>query len=414
MYNEKSVTDQLDSFFSGLEAGLNSLREVRETYDEEVAFDFNPLQLFQICENSVTGMLTYFLDPMAKHGQKDRLLRAFLQQIGAQLALNLLDQSKAVKVSTQYFTTNGRPVDAVITFGDNDFIIGIENKVWGAVDQREQISDYIADIEQKAKGGEFQMLYLSNDGTPPSKESIDPQKLAEFEGRKRFKVIPFCGSVNECTILSILKALSDAARADSVRSFIKLMITYFEKHFSGGTTVDEQKFVDDYVKRHPEVIEHRVAIDAACDKIYEEYIDALINHFITARKWKKRQDRTQNHCVELFLNDTPVWREHALPVVISLQLNKEIRSGIIRIGVWSNEHKVMEPLFKLYQAKHVCDAKYEQNDAWEGGYFEAQANFIRDQDVVDFFKNKALPSFERTFNLLELYVARLTEICTQT
>ena len=178
--------------------------------------------------------------------------------------------------------------------------------------------------------------------------------------------------------------------------------------------MDEQKFVVDYVKRHPDVIEYRVAIDVACDILFEDYINALINHFITARKWKNRQERKQNRCVELFLNETPIWREHALPVVISLQLNKEIKCGIIRIGVWSNEHEVMEPLCKLYQAKHVCGAKYEQNDAWKGGYFEAQTNFIRDQDVVEFIKNKTLPSFENTFKLLEQYVSRLTEICTQT
>ena len=252
---------KLDLFFTGLEAGLKSLREVRSAFDEEVAFDFNPLkELFDSCinENKVTEILAYFLDPEGKHGQKDRLLKVFLKKVRAVRAIKVLrDPTKKVTVKPQSFTENGRPIDAVLIFGADEYIIGIENKVFGAVDQEWQVRDYCEDLETRAKkanaDGTFLMLYLSPRGEGPSVNSITPDDL-ENKYKDKFKIIPFCSVENNVSVLSILKAMADEARADSVRSFLKFFIKYLESYFTGGITVDEQNYVIKYLKMHPDFI----------------------------------------------------------------------------------------------------------------------------------------------------------------
>jgi hypothetical protein len=265
--SETKLSEKLNLFFTGLEAGLKSLREVRSAFDEEVAFDFNPLGLFYINENLVTDVLAYFLNPEGKHGQKDRLLKVFLKEVGADGAITGLRAPTKVTVSTQFRTEKGRPIDTVITFGGNEFIIGIENKVFYAVDQEKQIHDYVLDIEAKSNK-KFLMLYLSPRGEGPSVNSIDPDVLKEYKDEKnQFKIIPFCCTEDKVSVLSILKAMADAARADSVRSFLKVFIKYLETHFQGGTTVAEQNYVEDYLMKHPDFIKEIPALYAGYNTI---------------------------------------------------------------------------------------------------------------------------------------------------
>jgi len=264
------MEEKLNLFFTGLEAGLKSLREVRSAFDEEVAFDFNPLKLFYVDENKVTNVLAYFLDPEEKHGQKDRFLKVFLKKVRAAGAIKVLrDPTKKVTVRPQFFTENGRPIDAVIIFGDYEYIIGIENKVFGAVDQEGQVRDYCKDLGTRAENanaaGKFLLLYLPPYHGNPSEQSISAKELEPLRNAGQVKVIPFCSTENKVSVLSILRAMADEARADSVRSFLKFFIKYLETHFKGGTTVAEQKFFTDYLEKYPNFI---VEIPA----LYEGYI----------------------------------------------------------------------------------------------------------------------------------------------
>lgn len=277
MDNKKLVSSQLDSLFTGLESGLISIREVRAIYEEEVAFDFNPLQFFWVGENVVTEMLAYFLNPVANHGQKDRLLKVFLRHIDATIALNHLDRIDSrvkVKVQTQCYTDAHRPVDSIIIFGDNEYIIGIENKVWGAPDQPDQLTDYINYIKTLTNNN-FIMLYLSPHGESPSSSSISQSALEMYKNAGQFKIVPFCGNKGECSILTLLQVISDATRADSVRTFIRFMIKYFERCFIGGVTMDEQVFVVDYLKKHSTFFAYVPALSAGYGAIKQQISEAL-------------------------------------------------------------------------------------------------------------------------------------------
>jgi hypothetical protein len=112
------------------------------------------------------------------------------------------------------------------------------------------------------------MLYLSPRGEAPSANSINPEVLkGHKDEKKQFKIIPFCSAKDDVSVLSILKAMAGEARADSVRSFLKLFVKYLETHFKGGTTVAEQNYVEDYLMKHPGFIKEIPALYAGYNTI---------------------------------------------------------------------------------------------------------------------------------------------------
>jgi hypothetical protein len=266
---------QLDAFFSGLHSGLESLREVRSAFDEEIAFDFDPLQFFSINENTVSNMLAYFVNPKAKHGQKDAFLRIFLQMVKCDAAIELLNYGKEVVVNTQARTGGGRPIDVVITFGANEFIIGIENKVWGAMDQEKQLEDYIEHIKKESIN-KFLMLYLSPYGEAPSPFSISNYEVDKYESDKKFRIIPFDQSEG-VAVIPILKAFADESKADNVRTFLKLMIKYLSNYFLGVKTMDEDKFITKYLTNNPERMKLVLEMLSSADTIRQAILQIQIN-----------------------------------------------------------------------------------------------------------------------------------------
>ena len=245
MPNDNEWTLKLERLFSRIEAGRMSLKEVRSTYEEEIAFDFDPLTFFSINENTVSWILAYFLNPSQKHGQGDALLRVFLEKLECKEALRLLNSGKQIQTTTQYYTTKGRPIDIVITFGSNEFIIGIENKVWGATDQPEQVESYIDDIISRV-GNNFIFIYMSPVGDPPSKESISKEKWDEYQNENVAINMAF-NRTEGVAVLPILKAMADEAKADNVRMFLKILYKRLYGHFIGEHIMDESKLVKDYL-----------------------------------------------------------------------------------------------------------------------------------------------------------------------
>lgn len=358
-------------------------------------------------ENTITNILAYLLNPKSKHGQKDRLLRVFLQCVGAKEAVALLDQGKPIAVLPQSNTDNGRPIDAVLIFGNYDYVIGIENKAKGAVDQKNQINDYIEDLKDKVQksGGGFLMLYLPPYHSDPSPDSIVPEILAEYRKRAQFKIVPFCGKDDECSVISILNALSDAARADSVRCFTKFLVKYFEVEFRGGTTMDEQKFVLNYVRQHPEVMEHRCTLNDAFETLKDEFMVAVFNQL---KDELKIDDVRSGKSAIYRLLDKPVWKKE--PVPICIQVDFSTCDGVLRVGVQSDK-KSMKELFDDYVKKPINDVPYKWvSGCWEGGYFE---HFISSADLINYFKHQKLPSFENALDQLYRYCERIKELCRQ-
>ena len=157
---------------------LSEVSSIIETFNtenkekqKEKAIYFNSLtQFLSIGENKLSEILAFFLDPNETHGQGNVFLRLFLEGLndwGKSLNINIdnvLDKEVYVKV--ERLTNKERRIDIYIEFGDNEFIIAIENKL-DAKDQTSQLADYYEYIKSLTRNSI--LIYL----TPIGKKAND-------------------------------------------------------------------------------------------------------------------------------------------------------------------------------------------------------------------------------------------------
>lgn len=400
--SETELSKKLTLFFTGLEAGLKSLREVRSAFDEEVAFDFNPLIFFSINENTVSDMLAYFLNPEAEHGQQDKLLKVFLQHVLDEKELKWIESQippLPIKVDTQFFTDNRRPIDTVITFGKNEFIIGIENKVWYAVDQEKQIHDYISDIKTKSRDN-FLMLYLSPRGETPSANSIAPEVLKEYKDNDQFKIIPFCSAENKVSVLSILKAMADAARADPVRAFLKFLEKYLKFHFLGEKTMDESTFLVNYLTQHSESASQVPALAAAYATIkndVQQTVYEMINSQLKESPSKISPSATLPNNVKFTYEGKQLPRSLAVcfeypDIGLPLSEYQKFENNI------QNNNINKDNLEKFVIAMRSIYSNLKTTDWWLGG-FVGLPNYIVDDKLLTCILEEKAQSFSESIVL---------------
>ena len=168
------VFNQAKSLISKVDTVLEIGSEFRASYNERYALDFDPLQLFKIDENKLSQLLVFLLNPKESHGQNDRFLKVFIDQIFPQYQL---DVGAFEYIEYKESTEDNRRLDIVISF--NNIVIGIENKIW-AVDQPNQLRDYHQALLNKGKKHTL-LIYLTPYGKEPSEQSISNEESAELQ-----------------------------------------------------------------------------------------------------------------------------------------------------------------------------------------------------------------------------------------
>jgi len=117
--------------------------------------DFNPLSFFSIGETTHSKILAYLLNPKQSHGQGEKLLQLFLEQVG------IADRSGPWIVTAE----TGR-IDVLIKRTRHPHAaILIENKCHNAVDQRNQLYRYW-----------YQEIFLPNKDRYPTGNLPDPRE----------------------------------------------------------------------------------------------------------------------------------------------------------------------------------------------------------------------------------------------
>jgi hypothetical protein len=230
---------QLASFFADLGTRLETLKEVRSAYDEQMAFDFNWTQMFLPDENKTSQILAFFLDPTQSHGQKDTFLRLFCMEFldGCCNWDALISQK--VSVRTEQRTQHGRRIDIVVAIGDDrdQFLIGIENKIW-AQDQQGQLKDYAADLQVRAEN-RWRLLYLSPFGRDPSTNSINMDDLSV---REHLQIISY-----DKHIIPLLDQFAMACKSDKVTTALRDYQDYLRRRFMGVKHMDESAAVKKFL-----------------------------------------------------------------------------------------------------------------------------------------------------------------------
>ena len=276
---------EIATFFGGLDAGINSLREVRATYGAQIAFDFNSLALFDIGETKLSEIFAFILNPTSNHAQKDAFLRAFLTFFGLHESVDeLLKSCESIEVNCEKQTDKGRRIDIVILFPKSHFAVGIEHKIY-ASDQPNQVIDYCNFLNQRTDGN-YTLLYLSPKDRSPDEDSVDKLTLEDLWRAGKVRIVDYRRMVD------FLQACEMVCRADNVRGFIRQLQQYLKSTFLGESFMGERNYMLNYVREHPEILKHADALTEAVRGVKSECFD----HF-----WKQVAEELLPHAIVLDL-----------------------------------------------------------------------------------------------------------------
>jgi hypothetical protein len=210
----------LRGFCDGLHQQSQFAREVNQRTNKFLAEKFTPFSYLDVTEPKLSSITADLLQPDGSHGQGDVFLRAFLRILG------IADHGAPVQIRveqpTRFIESVQRRVDIKLCW--SDFIVGIENKPW-ALDQVNQLEDYINDLDRESKG-RFLCVYLSGDGSPPDNSSISPERTVLLERERQLKVLSYpkimCAWLDDCV---------RECQADKVRWFLRDFREYLLRQF---------------------------------------------------------------------------------------------------------------------------------------------------------------------------------------
>lgn len=212
----------LDMFFNKLKFKLDEYEKVRSQFNIYLSKDFNVFDYINPSENRLSDIIANLLNTKGKHGQGDKFISLFFDivKVDGIDSLNLSDSRIQRESFTSYIDNSKRRIDITIDFTGN-YGIGIENKPW-AKDEDEQVSDYVKHMEKKYSGN-YKIIYLSGDRTPPNENSID---INSQEYKDKVLLISY-----ETEIMKWLEACYKECQAEKFRWFLKDFVNYVQQHF---------------------------------------------------------------------------------------------------------------------------------------------------------------------------------------
>lgn len=169
---------------------MEELKKILDTIilseiSEQLPYSILPMMYGRISSKELlhSQIIASLLNPDEKHNLGDRPLSLFLKKIGCDERLFAEDLSKT-NVEIEAGVENMRRIDILLTNGDSAIII--ENKLNNAVDQPDQLKDYLKSIK-KREYKQIIMVYLPLYAYKSAKEKVDtrivnlyPQDLIEW------------------------------------------------------------------------------------------------------------------------------------------------------------------------------------------------------------------------------------------
>ncbi len=152
---------------------LSLSRIIRQKYqyiEQAIGYNFNIFSILDRERYEVTThsyFLYELLNPHGSHGQGDRFLQRFLEEI---LLLQEYGDLMMAKVERESLTSQSRRIDFVIE--TEQTIVGIEMKI-DADDQKNQLADYYEELQHRTNGKKsIKLYYLTLDGKDASSYSL--------------------------------------------------------------------------------------------------------------------------------------------------------------------------------------------------------------------------------------------------
>lgn len=228
---------ELKGFFSGFGTCVDIASRAQADLDRIAATRFSVFPYFATKERDLSRILGDLLDPAGSHGQRERFLRLFLEELAIPAMASAGSDLRRCRVDLEYPTTTGdtvRYIDIVLNVR-REFWVGIENKPW-AEDQPDQIRDYLRDVQAQAEQDETEawLIYLSGDGTNPAE-----WPSLKSEERDRCLIVPYrSGNSARPSLEHWVERCAVTCEADRVRWFLKELLAYVQREFRNAEPAD--------------------------------------------------------------------------------------------------------------------------------------------------------------------------------
>jgi len=239
---ESTVKCTPETFLDYIADKLPHFKEVERDSDMRTGRRFNTFDLFNVNEEQTSKILKFLLDPNGAHGQGGRFLRLFIKRFIPDWEDFNCDVARMEKTDER--------ID--VTISDGSYWLGIENKIFYAVDQPSQMGRYLSDLASKHHKTDYRIIYLSPIGDEPSNNSLsDADRLTYsghyicgawvFDAENRAK-----NATNSESVLGWLSDCQNECHAENVRLFIKQFSDYVRSRVTGngGDVMPSQAIVN--------------------------------------------------------------------------------------------------------------------------------------------------------------------------
>lgn len=214
-----------------------------------------------------SNVLFSFLNPLSKHYQDDLFLKCFLNVVGLE---EWFGDTKNAEVKREKTLSGGSRIDLYVSNGKRCIIL--ENKIW-AKDGEEQIQRYIEGIDKdyNREHDSICVIYLSLEGTKPSKESLGRWDIDESGGalilrgenrRVKFEQLSYKKHILEWLdkAQQKLKNITNLNQAlEAYRDVVKIVTNQGENkmsivEFLKGKNYDENEIAIEIIKNQGQII----------------------------------------------------------------------------------------------------------------------------------------------------------------
>jgi hypothetical protein len=149
--------DGVSRLLTSLDHVLENARKIWHERELTEAPRFREFSFFTQREEAVSRAIAALITPWGLHGQGRLFLDLLIEHIGGDRLAGLRARNVQVRsVNVEDRTKTSRRIDIVVAF-ENGFNLGIENKIFDAPEQPDQIADYVTELEER---GHFVLLYL--------------------------------------------------------------------------------------------------------------------------------------------------------------------------------------------------------------------------------------------------------------
>lgn len=358
--NTKLILDSLEKLGRYIEA-IKLQNSKMELYD---ANRFNPFRFMKTDELGLSTILAFLLNPDENHGQRDLFLNAFLKYLDLP---HFLAYKKITLYTEKTISGGKRRHDIFIEAWIGSklvWVMSIENKLRGAVDQSQQVKDYLADLERYQKnyiGSYYYFVYLPATFISPKQNSISEEKWSNLLNKKQVKTLSARDLINWLEQTPII--------AQPVQQFADYFKNFLSEEIMGATENSDELVA--------KIINNDAALEAAITifdnivAIYQQLLDNLIEqlterwekHFglLIDKGWKLNHDSNfENRYFSITFD----------PVDSNWGIGLEFASRWFEdayYGVWAHHNKIEKEYYDVLQ-NAFSDFKQEskQNKYWLG------------------------------------------------